>query len=851
MTFVFPILLGGLALAGIPIALHFIVRQKPRTLPFPAFRFLVQKQRTNLRKLRLRHFLLLALRVLLIAAMCLALARPRLFYEGLNLSSDRPVAAVLVFDTSASMDYKSGAQTRLDEAKQRGLELLDKLPEGCRLLVLDSADVLHERAEEPWLKTPDEARKRIAALKVRLANAPVTRTLEQALRRFAQSGRDGADPQAQQLLRFLWVFTDRTRGCWEGQRLEAMQERTDQVPPLYEGLQQARTQLSSLQDLLGELRERLPPTAKDYSDKALLEALGPLQEELRGVTPTELPSNETLGGSVRKVRRLARDLLRQTEPSAAADKDASEEYRTKLRGALNNVLRDLAGVQVLFVDVGVEQPVDLALLGMELPRDYRGQIQQTFGAGEKWVLQALVQAIGKEGDNTLLCQLDGKKYPPRSFKVAAGQKEIVPLLDASVLGALPAGPHQIEVRFESSADALAFNNQTYLTFAIRAKPRVLVLADETKRAAEATRALDVLGFDADLQAVEPKELPKLAGYQAVYLVGVAAPTAELWRALADFVRQGGGLAIVPPGDALQPAAYNQGPAQKLMPGTFGAKVTAKEPGAAWNWNAERGQYQHPFLQTFGVWKDDPKTDFILYPRGAVYYWDVKPYDARAVLMRYQDDKKRPAILERRMEPGQGKVLLFTTSLDERQPAWNNYDAKITSFYLALMWQSSRYLCGQDEGQPLNFTLGRDEPTIVLPPGERFPRYALAGAELFDKLNAGDKGILTFKELAEPGNYLLEGRNPDRNRRQVIAGFSVNVSAEENDLTRVSEGEIEQLGGPGSVIAPGRHAELRQALGGHWSEPLEIFPWLLILLLFALALENLLANKFYRQPAAES
>src|SRR5438876_243764 len=77
MTFVFPILLGGLVLAGIPILLHLILRQKPKTLPFPAFRFLVQKHRSNLRKLQLRHLLLLILRITLIAALCLALAAPR------------------------------------------------------------------------------------------------------------------------------------------------------------------------------------------------------------------------------------------------------------------------------------------------------------------------------------------------------------------------------------------------------------------------------------------------------------------------------------------------------------------------------------------------------------------------------------------------------------------------------------------------------------------------------------------------------------------------------------------------------------------------------------------------------
>src|SRR5262249_40121740 len=103
MTFIFPLMLGGLILAGIPVLVHLIMRQKPKHLLFPAFRFLLQRHHTNQRKLRLRHILLLTLRILLISAISLALARPKIFSERLNLTGDQPVAAVLVFDTSASM----------------------------------------------------------------------------------------------------------------------------------------------------------------------------------------------------------------------------------------------------------------------------------------------------------------------------------------------------------------------------------------------------------------------------------------------------------------------------------------------------------------------------------------------------------------------------------------------------------------------------------------------------------------------------------------------------------------------------------------------------------------------------
>ena len=48
MTFVYPLLLGGLLLAGLPVLLHFLARQKPKTLVIehnqrPGYKLLNQK----------------------------------------------------------------------------------------------------------------------------------------------------------------------------------------------------------------------------------------------------------------------------------------------------------------------------------------------------------------------------------------------------------------------------------------------------------------------------------------------------------------------------------------------------------------------------------------------------------------------------------------------------------------------------------------------------------------------------------------------------------------------------------------------------------------------------------------
>ncbi len=70
------------------------------------------------------------------------------------------------------------------------------------------------------------------------------------------------------------------------------------------------------------------------------------------------------------------------------------------------------------------------------------------------------------------------------------------------------------------------------------------------------------------------------------------------------------------------------------------------------------------------------------------------------------------------------------------------------------------------------------------------------------------------------------------------------------MTRVPIQEIESLFGPDAVIPFDRKADFGELLKGHWSEPVELFPLLMIALLVILAMENLLANKFYRRPPEE-
>src|SRR5262249_6277610 len=152
-----------------------------------------------------------------------------------------------------------------------------------------------------------------------------------------------------------------------------------------------------------------------------------------------------------------------------------------------------------------------------------------------------------------------------------------------------------------------------------------------------------------------------------------------------------------------------------------------------------------------------------------------------------------------------------------------------------------YLSGGEDPVHLNYLSGQ-VVTITLPPSPRSPTYTLQGPGISAAESVVPRGDgqseLSLTQPVMPGNYTLQGADANWS-----AQFSVNVSPEESQLTRIPPEQIEQLLGPKSVLAIGQGANFREVLQGHWSQPIELFPWLMILILLALAVENLLANKF--------
>ena len=130
MAFLNPLFLFGLLAAGIPLLIHLWNRRRVVTIDFSSLMFLTAAHRENARRFQLRQLLILLLRMVIVALIALALARPFLTL-GLPIASVRAQTdLVIVLDNSYSMAYQDVDGIRFEKAKTLAIDILDTLRHG-------------------------------------------------------------------------------------------------------------------------------------------------------------------------------------------------------------------------------------------------------------------------------------------------------------------------------------------------------------------------------------------------------------------------------------------------------------------------------------------------------------------------------------------------------------------------------------------------------------------------------------------------------------------------------------------------------------------------------------------------
>lgn len=115
MLFAYPFMLWGLLALSVPVIIHLFNLQRYKKVYFTNVRFLQQLQQQSRRQSVLRHWLALLFRILVIAALVLAFAKP-FIPSPLGSVAEAEAAASIYIDNSFSMETEGRNGLLIDEA---------------------------------------------------------------------------------------------------------------------------------------------------------------------------------------------------------------------------------------------------------------------------------------------------------------------------------------------------------------------------------------------------------------------------------------------------------------------------------------------------------------------------------------------------------------------------------------------------------------------------------------------------------------------------------------------------------------------------------------------------------------
>lgn len=140
INFAQPWMLWGLFAVFLPVAIHLINRWRHKSTPWAAMAFLLEATREMRGRKQLRHYLILASRVLAVAALALSLSRPR-SGSWLGFGSYKAENVLVIFDRSASMEGRpDGMPDSLREAALKRLQGTMGALKGTRFFLMESAN---------------------------------------------------------------------------------------------------------------------------------------------------------------------------------------------------------------------------------------------------------------------------------------------------------------------------------------------------------------------------------------------------------------------------------------------------------------------------------------------------------------------------------------------------------------------------------------------------------------------------------------------------------------------------------------------------------------------------------------
>ena len=141
MVFLNPSILLGLLAASIPILIHILNFRKLKKVEFSTLAFLKELQKSKIKKIKIKQWLLLLLRTLIIIFLVLAFARPTLegtYFGGTSSTAKSSVAFVI--DNSFSMSLIKDKGSLFNKSKTEAKKIISQMQNGDEFYFITSCD---------------------------------------------------------------------------------------------------------------------------------------------------------------------------------------------------------------------------------------------------------------------------------------------------------------------------------------------------------------------------------------------------------------------------------------------------------------------------------------------------------------------------------------------------------------------------------------------------------------------------------------------------------------------------------------------------------------------------------------
>lgn len=783
------LMFGGLLIA-LPLIIHMAMRRKPVPQLFPALRFVQQKQVSNQRTVRMKQWLLLLLRCLLLAGLALALSGP---------SADQAVAGNWMVVGVVSLAVLLAAIVCLAAAlSEVSKHIVISLAVMVLLGLITDIFFIIKIAGDQETNLIGDVDAAVGAALV-FDNSPRMSYQQAGKSRLAEA----ADI-----------------GSW----LASQFPESSEISVVDRSARQAvfSADLNSTMNAIEQLQIEHTPVSLDASLRSAISVL------------------QTSEWTQREIY-LFTDLSRT----------AWESVEHSLRETL-----ETQQIELFVIDVGVEQPANVALSTPEIQDEFIVGSSGTeihldvshIGLATTRTMEFVVEEV----DLTLPVLTDGVLQTPALKRLA--QQDITFEASESMtrqtlrfaVSDLPPGIHHGQIRL-LGGDGLGIDDVKYFTISVGRPSEILVVTANDVPTRYFTQAI---APQTDRQTgrarfefttirngnITERELERFA---TVVLIDPLPLPTEAWQHLAEYVEQGGSLGVfLGPNMTLENLSQTE-----AIPTLLGGTVQRLWRSDERNF-LEPSAADHPVLVDFSQLQGSvPWAQFPV-----LRYWQMEKLGEGAqTIMHFSRESSHPALLENRH--GDGTVMTMLTPISEplrleNRTPWNQLASANDNWPYFLLINSIADTLVANRESKLNYQVG--DVVTLRNDGAQFPaEYQLftPTADLQQVQTVENRLQVSF--IPTPGAYRLKGQQDG----PVLKGFAVNSLEAFSDLQRLEQTQLDSKLGQDSYQLARNQEDIsfgvRQRRIGQ-----EFFSILILLVIVLFVLEHLMASRFYAQDSTE-